>query len=64
MHNFDVVYYFDILYRVVVCEFGFTHYLLSSDVDMSHKILFRLSGQILQNKFAQKNQNGDKLFFL
>ena len=24
MHNFDVVYYFDILYRVVVCEFGFT----------------------------------------
>ena len=25
MHNFDVVYYFDILYRVVVCEFGFTH---------------------------------------
>ena len=25
MHNFDVVYYFDILYRMVVCEFGRTH---------------------------------------
>ena len=26
MHNFDVVYYFDILYRVLVCEFGCTLY--------------------------------------